>query len=51
MSTLIDPARAKQPAGARAPAGLFRAFWRWHFYASFVVIPVFALLSVTGPVP
>lgn len=31
-----------------APAGLFRAFWRWHFYASFLVIPVFALLSATG---
>ncbi|RNL80115.1 PepSY-associated TM helix domain-containing protein [Nocardioides marmorisolisilvae] len=30
------------------PPGLFRAFWRWHFYASFLVIPVFALLAVTG---
>jgi uncharacterized iron-regulated membrane protein len=27
---------------------LFRAFWRWHFYASFLVLPVFALLAVTG---
>lgn len=40
------------PAGATArtaaPSGLFRAFWRWHFYASFLVIPIFAMLSVTG---
>ena len=25
-----------------------RAFWRWHFYASFLVIPVFAMLALTG---
>lgn len=42
----VDPTPAR--AGTRTPAGLFRAFWRWHFYASFVVIPVFALLAVTG---
>lgn len=35
-------------AGRSGPAGLFRAFWRWHFYASFLVIPVFALLAATG---
>ncbi|MEV6412554.1 PepSY domain-containing protein [Kribbella sp. NPDC051718] len=29
-------------------AGLFRAFWRWHFYASFLVIPVVLVLAVTG---
>ncbi|MBL8931585.1 MAG: PepSY domain-containing protein [Kineosporiaceae bacterium] len=28
--------------------GWFRALWRWHFYASFLVIPVMFLLSVTG---
>jgi uncharacterized iron-regulated membrane protein len=28
--------------------GLFAAFWRWHFFASLVVIPVFAMLAVTG---
>ncbi len=28
--------------------GWFRAFWRWHFYASFLVIPVLLVLSVTG---
>lgn len=28
--------------------GLFRAFWRWHFYASFLVAPVLLLLATTG---
>ncbi|WP_353951483.1 PepSY domain-containing protein [Knoellia sp. S7-12] len=28
--------------------GLFRAFWRWHFYASVVVIPVLLVLAITG---
>ena len=26
----------------------FAAFWRWHFFASFLVIPVLAVLAVTG---
>ena len=30
------------------PSGWFRAFWRWHFYASFLVIPVLLVFSVTG---
>jgi uncharacterized iron-regulated membrane protein len=27
---------------------LFSSFWRWHFYASIVVIPILAMLSITG---
>jgi uncharacterized iron-regulated membrane protein len=27
---------------------VFAAFWRWHFYASVVVLPVLAVLAVTG---
>ena len=26
----------------------FAAFWRWHFFASFLVIPVLAVLATTG---
>ncbi|MGG5258102.1 PepSY-associated TM helix domain-containing protein [Phycicoccus avicenniae] len=33
---------------ARRGTGLFRAFWRWHFYASLIVIPTVLLLAVTG---
>lgn len=32
----------------RSTPGLYRAFWRWHFYASALVVPVFAVLAVTG---
>lgn len=28
--------------------GWFRAFWRWHFYASFLVVPVMLMLAITG---
>ncbi|WP_323096186.1 PepSY domain-containing protein [Intrasporangium sp. YIM S08009] len=38
-------ARSGRPAGA---SGLFRAFWRWHFYASAVVVPVLLVLAATG---
>ncbi|MGL5865795.1 MAG: PepSY-associated TM helix domain-containing protein [Dermatophilaceae bacterium] len=39
-----EPGRSPQ----RRSAGLFRAFWRWHFYASVIVIPVLLVLAVTG---
>ncbi|WP_330474961.1 PepSY-associated TM helix domain-containing protein [Terrabacter sp. C0L_2] len=50
MSVVDDPARPKpHPGNARRPtSGLFRAFWRWHFYASAVVVPVLLVLAVTG---
>jgi len=44
-----DPADSVEPKPTpRRGSGLFRAFWRWHFYASALVIPIFAMLSVTG---
>lgn len=46
MTQTIDPA---PPRAARARAsGWFRAVWRWHFFASFVVAPVLLLLATTG---
>ena len=54
MSTLLGASAPASPPGEvsstepRRSAGLFRAFWRWHFYASIIVIPVFVMLSVTG---
>ncbi len=47
---LSDPPDGASSAAAlpRSQQGWFRAFWRWHFYASFLVIPVLLLLSVTG---
>ena len=29
---------------------LYRAFWRWHFYAGLFVLPFLALLAVTGSI-
>ena len=32
-----------------APAGdLYRAFWRWHFHAGLLVLPVLMLMALTG---
>ncbi|WP_205475058.1 PepSY domain-containing protein [Nocardioides sp. SYSU D00038] len=41
-------APATRPPRPRSGGGWFRAVWRWHFFASFLVIPVLLLLSVTG---
>lgn len=39
-------------AAAQAPAGntdtLYRAVWRWHFYAGLLVLPLLAWLALTG---
>lgn len=43
---LIDPAPTEKRATGRS--GWFRAVWRWHFFASFLVAPVLILLAVTG---
>ncbi len=43
MSTTPERSHAVPTSG-----GLFRAFWRWHFYSSLLVIPVFLMLSITG---
>lgn len=41
------PRRPDRAKGA-ASAGWFRAFWRWHFYAAFLVAPVLLILASTG---
>ena len=59
MTDLRAPSRDERPgkphgerpaprSGRRRGAGLFRAFWRWHFYASFLVVPVLLVLATTG---
>ena len=32
----------------KTTGGLFRAVWRWHFFAAFVVVPVLLVLATTG---
>ncbi|WP_343061678.1 PepSY domain-containing protein [Nocardioides luti] len=41
-----DPTRPSARPASRP--GLFRAVWRWHFFASFLVVPVLLLLATTG---
>jgi len=36
------------PAGPVRAADLYRAVWRWHFYAGLMVLPFMVLLAVTG---
>ncbi|MEV6286052.1 PepSY domain-containing protein [Kribbella sp. NPDC051770] len=48
-TTAVAPrAEPAETAQRGRGAGLFRAFWRWHFYASFLVIPVLLILATTG---
>ena len=44
------PARRTTPRTGSRPGsgGWFRAVWRWHFFASFLVVPVLLLLATTG---
>ncbi|WP_299651559.1 PepSY domain-containing protein [uncultured Tateyamaria sp.] len=45
----IDPTQAPARAqDATASSKLYRAAWRWHFYAGLYVIPFFAMLAITG---
>ncbi len=39
--TIVRPATAGEGA-------VYRAFWRWHFYAGLLVLPVLMLLALTG---
>jgi uncharacterized iron-regulated membrane protein len=42
------PSRPSRPKRTATSGGWFRAVWRWHFFASFLVVPVLLLLAVTG---
>ena len=43
-----DVASDERATTPRTGNGVFRAFWRWHFYASVLVIPIMAMLALTG---
>lgn len=51
--TQLDPRPRARPAAPppesrRTSGGWFRAVWRWHFFASIVVVPVLLVLATTG---
>jgi uncharacterized iron-regulated membrane protein len=33
---------------ADTPSALYRAIWRWHFYAGLIVLPIMILIAATG---
>lgn len=47
---IVDPAEAArgEELQAQPQSRLFRAVWRWHFYAGLLVIPVIVMLCLTG---
>jgi len=47
MTTVSTAAAAPERAG-RPAASLYRAVWRWHFYAGLITLPFLILLAVTG---
>lgn len=53
MTDVVARTRAPEPTARptrppRTGGGLFRAVWRWHFFASFLVVPVLLVLATTG---
>ncbi|MEX2520998.1 MAG: PepSY domain-containing protein, partial [Paracoccaceae bacterium] len=42
---MIDTTRPAAP-----PAALYRAIWRWHFYAGLLILPFVILIAVTGAI-
>ena len=47
MTTVSTATAAPERAG-RPAASLYRAVWRWHFYAGLITLPFLILLAVTG---
>lgn len=46
---MTNPANARQDVSSAAgQSDLYRAVWRWHFYAGLLVLPFLITLSITG---
>ncbi|MDZ4374690.1 MAG: PepSY domain-containing protein [Phenylobacterium sp.] len=39
---------APAPSATSDAPDLYRAFWRWHFYAGLLILPVLVMMAVTG---
>ena len=48
MATLNPSLAAKTATQAPAATNLYRAVWRWHFYAGLLVLPFLIWLAITG---
>jgi uncharacterized iron-regulated membrane protein len=45
---MSDTTLGRENAVARSASNLYRAVWRWHFYAGLMVLPFMITLAVTG---
>ncbi|ARO13522.1 sulfite reductase [Ketogulonicigenium robustum] len=51
MTTVTNGDTSPQAAARRAKAAnLYRAVWRWHFYAGLIILPFMITLAVTGAI-
>lgn len=48
MSDIAHPTHGAIARPRVGPSDLYRAVWRWHFYAGLFVLPFLVLLAVTG---
>jgi uncharacterized iron-regulated membrane protein len=50
MTTFVEnePAAGERPAASARTGGLYRAVWRWHFYAGLFVAPFISMFAITG---
>lgn len=48
MSDIAHPAHGALARPRLGASDLYRAVWRWHFYAGLLVLPFLVLLAVTG---
>lgn len=46
--TIVSTAAVAPERAGRPAASLYRAVWRWHFYAGLITLPFLILLAVTG---
>ncbi|MDR7223126.1 PepSY domain-containing protein [Aminobacter aminovorans] len=45
---MSDTTLGRENAAVRSTSNLYRAVWRWHFYAGLMVLPFMITLAVTG---
>ncbi|WP_020591999.1 PepSY-associated TM helix domain-containing protein [Kiloniella laminariae] len=45
---MTDMTATNMPVASQAYSGLYKAVWRWHFYAGLLVLPFMISLAVTG---
>lgn len=52
-SPMTDLTSGQESTGAavRSASDLYRAVWRWHFYAGLLVLPFMITLAITGALP